>query len=100
MQKIEVSHLTDHPNPKVRLAIEFHAERPLLRDSKDKKEFWQSNTRYYLIDGKTFDADTHDKLMGKSRVKAEVLPKYKSKKNGGNGLYDKIPLARMRGRIS
>lgn len=55
--------------------VNFRAERPMLRDSQDKVEFWEGDTRYYRIHGKTFDADTHDRLMGVGNIKPRVLSK-------------------------
>lgn len=54
--------------------VTLRAERPFIRDSANRTEFTDSGIRYYNVDGKIFDANTFDKLMGINNVKGKIRP--------------------------
>lgn len=54
--------------------IEFKPEVKSLNISNDRQETMEEGTRYYIIDGKKFDADIYDKNFGVGNPKAKILP--------------------------
>lgn len=61
-------------------SVNFFPERPKQVENKNKEEFVMGTIRFYKIDGKTFDADTYDKMFNRESAIGKVKPQNGPKK--------------------
>lgn len=71
---LRMSTITNGTGNRKITTITVRAERPFIRDSKTRTEFMKAGTRYYDVDGKIFDAEVFDRLMGINNVKGKIRP--------------------------
>lgn len=60
-------------------SVNFLPERPKQVENKNREEFVMGTIRFYKIDGKTFDADTYDKMFNRESTIGKVKPEHPKK---------------------